>query len=294
MKTNVKQLVKMSVQGQVSPPVKGREYTVKHDGQPMVLPGVGGITYNVKIGDPVMDWVADHVEPGVSMKITGSDRQQAAANAGLNTLACIGNKARIISGDAKGSEGYVTGKHGGIEHVLVYFEEETLEKMTLDDKILIQGYGVGLKIEELPGVKVMNLDPELFGKMNLNIKEGKLEVPVAGVIPPELMGSGLGAPSAYTGDYDLTTQDREMIKELGLDKLRFGDIVALENTDNSYGRCFKRGAVSIGVVVHSDCVIAGHGPGITTIFTSAEGKIKPVKKEEANIGTFLGILGEEG
>jgi len=84
MKTNVKKLVKMSVQGQVSPPVKGREYTVKHDGQPMVLPGVGGITYNVKIGDPVMDWVADHVEPGVSMKITGSDRQQAAANAGTH------------------------------------------------------------------------------------------------------------------------------------------------------------------------------------------------------------------
>lgn len=294
MKTNVGQLVKMSVQGQVSPPVKGRDYNIQHDGQPLVLPGVGGITYNVKIGDPVMDWVADHVEPGVSMKITGSDRQQSAANAGLNTLACIGNKAKIVSGDAKGAEGYVTGKHGGIEHVLVYFDQETLEKMTLEDKILIQGFGVGLKIEDLPDVKVMNMDPNLLEKMNLEIKNGKLEVPVAGVIPPELMGSGLGAASSYTGDYDLTTQDREFIKELGLDKLRFGDLVALENTDNSYGRCFKRGAVTIGVIVHSDCVISGHGPGITTIFTSAEGKINPVKKDRANIGDYLGITGEEG
>ncbi len=294
MQTNVQQLVKMSVQGQVSPPVKGRDYTVQHEGKPMVLPGVGGITYNVKIGDPAMNWMADHVEPGVSMKITGAERQQQAANAGLNIMACIGNKAKIVSGDAKGATGYVTGKHGGIEHVLVYFDEETLQKMTLEDKILIQGFGLGLKIEDLEQVKVMNLDPDLMGKMGLEIKGGKLEVPVAGTIPPELMGSGLGASSAYSGDYDLTTGDREMIKELGLDRLRFGDLVALENTDNSYGRCFKRGAVTIGVVVHSDCVRAGHGPGITTIFTSSDGAITPVQKDRANVGDYLGITAEEG
>ena len=30
---------------------------------------------------------------------------------------------------------------------------------------------------------------------------------------------------------------------------------------------YLKGAVSIGVVVHSDCVKMGHGPGITTIVT---------------------------
>ena len=72
-------------------------------------------------------------------------------------------------------------------------------------------------------------------------------------------------------------------------KLKFGDIVAIEDTDNSFGRCFKPGAMTIGVVVHSDCVLAGHGPGVTTIATSKEGKIKPVINKNANIGYYLKI-----
>ena len=38
----------------------------------------------------------------------------------------------------KGRCGYVTGKHGGIDHVMVYFDEETLDLMTCDDKVLIK------------------------------------------------------------------------------------------------------------------------------------------------------------
>jgi len=285
--TNADRLVKLSVQGQVSPPPHRGSYIVQHDGQPVVLPGVGGITYNVKIGDLVAGWVGDHIEPGVSTKIT--DKNKVADNTGLNLLACIGNQARVITGDAKDNEGVVTGKHGGIEHVLIYFDDETLEKLTLDDKILIKSWGQGLEIKEAPEVKVMNLDPLLLDKMPLSVKGDTLEVPVVGVIPPELMGSGLGAASSYTGDYDLTTADKETIEKLGLGNLRFGDLVALRDTDNSYGRCFKKGAVSIGVVVHSDCVLAGHGPGITTIFTSPGGKIQAVQAEQANVGDYLGI-----
>jgi len=74
-----------------------------------------------------------------------------------------------------------------------------------------------------------------------------------------------------------------------LDKLRFGDIVAIEDTDNSFGRCFKPGAMTIGVVVHSDCVLAGHGPGVTTIMTSKLGKIQPIINKDANIGYYLRI-----
>jgi len=37
--------------------------------------------------------------------------------------------------------------------------------------------------------------------------------------------------------------------------------VAISDADNSFGRSYKERAVSIGKVVHSDCVIAGHGPG---------------------------------
>jgi len=114
-------------------------------------------------------------------------------------------------------------------------------------------------------------------------------VPVACVIPAELMGSGLGSASVASGDYDITTADRETLRKLSIDKLRFGDLVALEDTDNCFGRCFRKGSVSIGVVVHSDCVLAGHGPGVTTILSSKVGKIAPVIDKRANIANYLGI-----
>jgi len=287
MNTNANGLVKVSVQGQVSPPLKRSQFMVRHDGKPVVLPGTGGITYNVKIGDPVTGWAGDHIEPGVSLKVSGENK--VSENAGLNILACIGNRARVISGEAKGADGVVTGKHGGIEHVLIYFDDDTLEKLTNEDKVIIKSWGQGLEIKELPDVKIMNLDPDLLKKMPLSIEGDLLEVPVAGIIPPELMGSGIGAAGCYSGDYDLTTADTEAIEKQGLGNLRFGDLVALQDADNAYGRCYKKGAVSIGVVVHSDCVRAGHGPGITTIFTSTSGKIRPEKVAYANVGDYLDI-----
>lgn len=71
--------------------------------------------------------------------------------------------------------------------------------------------------------------------------------------------------------------------------MRFGDVVAIMDADHTYGRIYKTGAVSIGVIVHSNCATAGHGPGVTTLFTSAEGKIVPVPDSAANIGMYLKI-----
>ncbi|MPM87948.1 hypothetical protein SDC9_135049 [bioreactor metagenome] len=83
------------------------------------------------------------------------------------------------------------------------------------------------------------------------------------------------------------TADMEEIKRLGLDKLKFGDIVLLQDCDNTYGVGFLKGSVSIGVVVHSDCVKSGHGPGVTVIMTSKESVIEGVIDESANIGNYM-------
>lgn len=287
IKYNKNRLVQIAVKGEISPPVLGRGYKVKHDGEPFILPGVGGITYNVQVGDPVMPWAGDHVEPGVSVKINSEEPK--GANDALNLLACIGNRAVVVSGEAKGAEGVVTGKHGGIEHVLVYFSQESLDNLTIGDKIQVRAWGQGLELDGFPGIKVMNLAPQLLERIPLQVKGELLQVPVAGIIPPELMGSGLGGYTAVRGDYDLTTADPEVLAELGLDSLRFGDLVALQNTDNRYGRCFRKGAISIGVVVHSNCLLAGHGPGVTTIMSAATGIIEPVIAEDANIAHYLGL-----
>ena len=70
LQTNRDRLIEQSVLGEVSPPRarKGRHWRVGPDGVPWVLPGVGGITYNCKVGHSALDWEADHVEPGVSVR----------------------------------------------------------------------------------------------------------------------------------------------------------------------------------------------------------------------------------
>lgn len=287
METNEKNLVEISVMGEVSSPQSGSSpYSITPDGKPKVLPGIGGITYNVKVGDNAVQWEADHVEPCVSVK--NKDRDE---NGGLNLLSCIGNVARVITGDAKGSAGIVTGKHGGIENVLVDFEDKTLEKLVIGDKILIRGVGVGLSFTGYPHIKPMNMSPGLLKVFPIREDKAKhaLHVPVTHIIPAAIMGSGLGSQQCYRGDYDIQLFDQQMVDRYHLQTLRFGDVVAIMDADHTFGRIYKTGAVSIGVIVHSNCVTAGHGPGVTTLLTSAEGKIIPFLDSSANIGMYLKI-----
>jgi len=289
LKTNADKLVKISVWGEVVSPIFVSEmspYRISYDGRAIALPGMGGITYNVRVGDLATGWEADHVEPGVSLENKEKDEKAPAAyNMALNLLACVGNEAKVVSGDAKGEKGVVTGKHGGINHVMVDFREETLEKLVLKDKVQIKAWGMGLKLLDLPSVKVMNMDPDFMRAVNPSTENGKLVVPAA------TMGSGLGVDQVYSGDYDIQLFDKEMVKQYGLEDLRLGDLVAILDADHSFGRIYKKGAVSVGIVVHTDCVISGHGPGVTSLFTSSEGMITPKLDEKANIATLLKLRG---
>ncbi len=289
IKTNRDKIVKISVIGEVVSPVVGDSvYKVSADGEPVVLPGVGGITYNIRVGDPAVGWMADHVEPGVSVENRVSDRRfPNGQSRALNVLSCIGNEATVVEEDAKGDKGVVVGKHGGIEHVMVDFQPETMEKLVIEDRVMIKAYGVGLKLLDLPEVKLFNVSPEFLDALDPAIKGGKLEVPVTHTIPAAIMGSGLGRSHVASGDYDITMFCEATCEEYGLDDLRFGDLVAIMDADHSYGRIYRRGAVSVGIVTHSDCVVAGHGPGVTTLFTSTKGAIKPVIDAGANIARLM-------
>jgi hypothetical protein len=237
LRTNVDKLVKISVVGEVASPVYGRGiYRISAQGDPVVLPGVGGITYNVRVGDLACGWEADHVEPGVSVENKENDsRFGRGANTAFNVLSCVGNEAVVVTEGAKGAKGVVTGKHGGIEHVLVDFQLETLEKLMLGDKVLVKAFGVGLKLLDFPGIKVMNMDPRFLDALDPKPSGEKLEVSVTHVIPAAIMGSGLGADQTYSGDYDIQLFDENVRKEFGLDDLRLGDVVAIKDADHSYG-----------------------------------------------------------
>lgn len=279
---NEEKLVIQSVIGEIHSPQLINPYKVSYDGTLKVLPGTGGITYNKRIGDLVCGLQADHVEPAVTIK-----NPSEAANGALNTFSCVGNEAIVVSGEAKGEKGYVTGTHGGCEHVLIDFPREIMDKMVIGDKIQVKAFGTGLEFTDNKDIKVFNIDPTLLKKIAPKFNDDILEFPVTHIIPAKIMGSGLGRDNVNRGDYDIQLFDKEVKKEFNLDTLKFGDFVAITDADHSYGRIYKTGAISIGVIVHSDCVISGHGPGVTTIMTSTSGKIKPVIDSESNLKTYL-------
>jgi hypothetical protein len=289
IKTNKNRLVIQSVVGQISSPTFSRTpYIISADGRPLVLPSVGGITYNVRIGDPAIGWAADHVEPGVSIINTEKPIGIWSPNSGLNTLACAGNEVKVISGDARGAKGAVIGKHGGIEHVIVDFPPTILEKMVVGDKMQVKAYGTGMILTNYyPEIHAMNISPKLLSKIPVQERKGTLKFPVTHIVPAAIMGSGIGSSHSYSGDYDIQMFDEKIVEKHGLKTLRFGDFVAITDADHSYGRIYKTGAVSVGIVVHSDCVIAGHGPGVMTVLTSSKGKISPVINKKSNLRDYL-------
>lgn len=290
LKTNEKNLVKVAVQGRPANPLRFAEFEMDAEGRGHSLPSVGGITYNVKVGDSAFHWRGDHVETGVSMTLD-EEKRSGKQNMALQFLACIGNEARIVSGAAKGAKGTVVGQHGGVEHLIVDFDDATLDKLTYDDKIMIRAFGQGLRLEGLEDILVYNLDPRILEFWAVRLASGKLEVPVALEVPSAIMGSGLGHGDPATGDYDITTQDAKIVKRLGLDRLRFGDFVAILDADNTYGRHYFEGAVTIGIVSHSDSFLSGHGPGVSTLFsTRTRGRIVPkVSAKGSNLAEILKI-----
>ncbi|MFN2131114.1 MAG: DUF4438 domain-containing protein [Anaerolineae bacterium] len=289
LRTNASRIVEFLLQCQPGPPRTRGTWSVDRDGQPFALPSIGGITLNMQVGDPAFGWAGDHVEPGVSCTADTKNPREHPNNS-LQVYSCAGNVATVVSGEAKGAVGYVLGHHGGSEHVIVDFPREVKEQLTYDDKIIIRGRGQGLELLDYPGILLYNLDPDLLAKMAIEeAGEGKLRVPVTTMVPAACMGSGVGATNVFSGDYDVVTSDPESVHEYSLDKMRFGDFVALLDHDNRYGRAYRRGAVTIGVVVHSDCRVAGHGPGVTTIMTCGTSLIEPVIDPRANIADLLGI-----
>jgi hypothetical protein len=183
----------------------------------------------------------------------------------------------------------VTGKHGGVEHVIVDFAPSVLERLVVGDRIQIKAFGQGLQLEAFPDVQVMSLDPGLLGKMGIVARGTQLVVPVTHVIPASIMGSGTGSRHSFSGDFDIQVADKALVRKYGLESLRLGDVVAIRDADCRFGRSIKSGAITIGVVVHASCVVSGHGPGVTVIMTASKKLIVPKMKRNANIAQYLGI-----
>jgi hypothetical protein len=77
---------------------------------------------------------------------------------------------------------------------------------------------------------------------------------------------------------------------LGLESLRIGDLVLLEDQDHRYGRGFREGYQTIGVISTGHCMLFGHGPGPSTILSAPAAAFDVVESLEANLGNYLPLL----
>ena len=292
MKINQSDLVMVAVMGQIAHPVgRANPYSIGHDGIPRILPATGGINLSHRIGDRCVGLAGDHVEPGVALhnnnrEIIGSRR---GSNLALITYACVGNRARVISGPCTGKTGLVTGKHGGVFHVLVDFPPLVLRNLRIGDRIQIDSFGQGLRLLDYPDINVMNCSPNLLKSWGLKSYHRRLQVPVTHLIPSAIMGSGLGKNTAWRGDYDIQLFDPQIRRRYRLDTLRFGDMVAIIQGDTRFGPAYRSGKVTIGIIVHGDSTVSGHGPGLTPLLTGSVRRLEPIYDSQTNLAGLFNL-----
>ncbi|CAA9582463.1 MAG: hypothetical protein AVDCRST_MAG86-3027 [uncultured Truepera sp.] len=285
LRTNASDLVEMAVSGTISQPaLRYPGYVPDSGGLAVVLPGMAGVVYNVRVGDPAFGWAADHVEPGVS--VAHSDE---GSDFALHYLTCVGNEAVVTSGLARGAKGVVTGEHA---RILVAFSEETNALLNVGDTVQIRTHGRGSELLDYPHIELKKVGPRLLAAMRVEALDARrITVPVALELPVRIMGSGAELTSEYV-DQDLMSGDRALMRELGVDQLRLGDLVAIRHADHHFGRGYREGAVSVALCIHGDSVMTGHGPGILTLMTCAEPCIEFTFDRRANLADY-GLLDGE-
>ena len=280
--TNADRLARQVLAGEVWPPLADRHaYRVGPDGQPFLLPGMGGVTLGVHCGDPATGYASDHLEPGASIR-----HRDPGANMALQFLTCVGNQVLVVSGPATGATGHVIGQHA---YVLADFAEGDAADLATGDAVTVLAVGQGLALPDHPEVVVKNCDPGLLAAMPGGTRpDGRLEVHVAARVPAEAIGAGAGMASEYAntdlmGAYAGLGQDLS----LGLEGLRIGDLVALADSDHRYGRGYRPGYLTIGVISTGQCLMFGHGPGPSTLLSGPASAFCLVDDLDANLARWL-------
>ncbi|MEV8636923.1 DUF4438 domain-containing protein [Streptosporangium sp. NPDC051023] len=168
------------------------------------------------------------------------------------------------------------------------FPEEVLSEVTVGDPVTIMARGQGLRLTEHPALSVKNCAPELIERMpGATRADGRLEVHVAARVPAEAVGAGAGMASEFAntdlmGAYAGLSPDLS----LGLEGLRIGDFVAIEDADHRFGRGYRPGYVTIGVISTGHCMLHGHSPGPSSLISGPADAFHIVHSSDANLGVI--------
>jgi Domain of unknown function (DUF4438) len=289
-------LVTVNLLGAVEhPALDGSPYRIDRNGRPYVPTGDGGIVLGLELGDSAFALDADHAAPGACLVHADPAARQA-----LAAYACVGNEVRVRTGEAAGARGVVLGKRGEEGRVVAGFAAADLARMRPGDEVGVRARGQGWRPPGLPPeVAVMNLDPGILPLLPIGlpgagpglspepgIAAGAVAVGVRVTVPSRLAGNGIGRPAAA---WDLDLQLPPPGPD-GAGDVALGDLVAVSDLDVRYNMGYRRGWMTVGIVVHGASPLPGHGPGITPLLTGPAAALRPHPDAAGHAGLTAAAL----
>ena len=138
----------------------------------------------------------------------------------------------------------------------------------------------------------MNVDPAIFAALPVKMSaDGRtVTAEVRAVFPSRLAGNGIGRP-AVSWDLDLQVTASDLVAGgSALQDLLLGDVVAVTDLDARYNMGYRRGWVTVGVVVHGASPLPGHGPGITPFLSGPSAALQPRPDAAGHVGLTAALV----
>ncbi len=248
-------------------------YQVSADGSSYVPVGDGGIVLGVRLGESVFARDADHAAPGACLVHPDPGARHA-----LTVYSCIGNQVVIRTGLAAGARGIVVGKRGEEGRVIISLAQEDLARLRPADQVAVRAYGQGWRPASFPAeVTVLNTAPAAFAALPIAVTgDGRVLAGVRMIAASKLAGNGIGRPAAgWDLDLQLSVPGQQSGNGSGrAGRLLLGDLLAVSDLDARWNMGYRRGWLTVGLVVHGASPLPGHGPGITPILTGPAGVLQ--------------------
>ena len=273
-----------------TPSMIGDPYRVDIDGHPYVPTGDGGVVLGVDLGDGVFATDSDHAAPGACLV-----HPDPAARFALTAYSCFGNPVTVRSGAAQGSVGVVLGKRGEQGRVIAYFRQDVLALIRPGDAVAVRAAGQGATVAAGladRGLVLLNADPAALRVLPISLDGERAGVSVRASVPSVAVGNGIGRP-APMWDLDLQVTATGAAA-LGLDGLRLGDLVAMAQLDVRHNAGYRRGYLTVGIVVHAASPLPGHGPGVMPVLCGPVDAfsltVEPDTHQGLSGGSLLGLV----
>ena len=200
LKTNEKNLVKIAVQGKIAAAYQWAPFEVAHDGRPFALPSTGGITYNVKVGDPAGGWGGRPRRAGSLGRLgRGEEVLEAEQRLQLPRLLREQRARRLGRGKRGTRNGDRPPRRRRARHHRLRWPGFGPDDPGRQDPD--RGVRPRDQARRLPGRDdLLDRSGSPWGKIGLKpSRGGGLRVPVTTIVPAEVMGSGIGALNVGTG-----------------------------------------------------------------------------------------------